>query len=244
MASSYTPSDAVSQNKVFVGNLPTATTQYIACDTVNSIIWSLFPWNWTCKQLTPISLSDGVQDYAHSQTDFYRFKNLRLVDTVSSPNDFRELNQKAHLGVELYQKGGMDSIRLFSWEPEISKIRLERAASVPSGTSLQLQGEYQFLPTKITVSNFSTALTLPDIYFAVFSAGVLWQLYLLNNDPRAGTVQIVRGERVYTGQLGIFNDQLLQMKEAEDLSDGEDQTGYPESSLGMAKDSYFPRIFG
>lgn len=243
-AGTYTPQDAINQCKTFSGNIPTSTIQYIACDTVQSIIWTLFPWNWTTNQLTAITLVDGTQDYSHVQTDFYRMKNLRIVDLIAVPNDFRELNQKSHLGVEIYHKGGLESIRLFSWEPEISKIRLERAASVPSGASLQLQGEYQFAPVQITGSNFTTALNLPNHYFPVYIAGVLWQLYKLNNDPRAGTTQVVRGERVYTGALGEFHDLLMWMKEAEDLSDGEDHTGFPESPLGFPKDSYFPRIFG
>ena len=242
-AGSYTPSDAITQNKVFVGNLPTTTTQYIACDLVQSIIWTLFPWNWTVNTLTNISLVDGQQDYSHSQTDFYRFVNLELNLTSNSPNVVRAITQKQHLSQELITKGGIDTIRFFSWEPNISKIRLDYPASIPSGTTIVIQGNYQFLPTKITSSNFSTALNLPDHYFPVYVAGVLWQLYDLNNDPRAGTAQVVRGEKVYTGQLGKFHDLLLQMKAAEDFSDGEDLVYPAGGTLGIGRESSVPRIF-
>jgi len=241
-AGTYSPSDAITQNKVFVGNLPSTTIQYIACDSVQSIIWSLFPWNWTVNTLTNITLVNGQQDYSHTQTDFYRFVNLELNQTSSSPNVVRALTQKQHLSQDLVTTGGIETIRSYSWEPNISKIRLEYPAAIPSGTTIVIQGDYQYLPTKITSSNFSTALNLPDVYFPVFSAGVLWQLYKLNNDPRAGTAQVVRGGRVYTGALGEFHDLLLQMKEAEDFSDGEDLVFPGGGTLGVGRDNFTPRI--
>lgn len=242
-AGSYSPSDAITQCKVFTGNLPTTVTQYIACDAVQSIIWTLFPWNWTVNTLTNISLVDGRQDYSHTQTDFYRFVNLELNKTSNTPNVVRALSQKQHLSQELVTTGGIDTIRFFSWEPNISKIRLDYPASVPSGTTIVIQGDYQYLPTKITSLNFSTPLNLPDVYFPVFVAGVLWQLYKLNNDSRAGTAQVVRGEKVYTGALGEFHDLLLQMKAAEDFSDGEDLVFPGGGTLGEGRNGSTPRIY-
>jgi len=242
-AGTYSPSDAITQCKVFVGNLPSTTMQYIACDSVQSIMWSLFPWNWTINTLTNITLVDGQQDYSHSQTDFYRFVNLELAQTSVSPTVIRALSQKNHLSKELVTTGGIDQIRFYSWEPDISKIRLDYPAAIPSGMTIVIQGNYQYLPTKITSANFTTALNLPDVYFPVYVAGVLWQLYKLNNDPRAGTVQVVRNSRVYTGALGEFHDLLTQMKEAEDFSDAEDLVFPAGGSLGVGRESFTPRIF-
>jgi len=245
-AGTYTPQDAITQAIALSHKPPSTTMQYIACDAVQSIIWQTFPWNWTQASLTAISVSDGVQDYAHTQTDFYRFANLRLVNTSVTPNSVVDLSQRNHLGVELITKGGMESISCFSWEPAISKIRLEYPVSLPSGTTIQIQGEYQRFPTKITSSNVNTALNLPDIYFPVYMAGLLWRFYRLTDDPRAGTASInpTSGRWQYTGQLAEFFALLAEMKRAEDLSDGEDLIFPGGGTLGEGRDNYGLRIFG
>jgi len=246
MAGTYTPTDAITFARQMSHKIPSDVIQAFACDTVNSLIWNRFPWNWTLASLTAISCVDGQQDYALQSADataFYRFKWLRLAQTNLTPVEYRELNQKNHIGVEVTLKGGISSIRAFSYEGAISKIRLEMAASVPSGTTLQIQGEYQTKPTKITSNAMSTALTIPDTYFNVFIEGVRWKLYELADDARAGVMKIDdEGHRAYTGQLGSFMNVLFEMQQAEDMSNGED-SAFPEYSFGVGKDQT-PRIFG
>lgn len=212
--------------------IPTDTIQVYVCNQVNSMIWTAATWNWTQANLTQITLTDAVQDYAHAQTDFYRIVNLRTARTDLTPVKFQELFQKNHLGVELERKSGIDGIRNFSWEPAISKIRLDYAASVSGTAVLVLQGEYQKTPTAITQSTLSTSLVQPDHYFNVFLAGVRWMFYDLADDPRAGTSsEIALGRRSYSGQLGVFISFLDEMKAAEDLSDGED-LNFPSEGYG------------
>lgn len=214
-------------------NVPTVPTQVYVCNQVNSIIWTAAPWNWTQAALTTITpLVDGTQDYAHSQTDLYRIVNLRLARTDLSPVKYQELNQKNHLGVELERKAGIDGIRNFSYEPAITKIRLDYAASVGGTAVLALLGEYQKTPTAIDQSTLSTALVQPDHYFNVFLAGVRWMFYDLADDPRAGTSkEIALGKRVFSGQLGVFMAFLSDMKQAEDFSDGE-ELNFPSEPYG------------
>lgn len=212
--------------------IPVDTIQVYVCNQVNSIIWTAVPWNWTQATLTAIALTDGIQDYAHAQTDFYRMVNLRNVRTDLTPDKFQELDQKKHLGVELERKAGIDGIRVFSWEPAISKIRLDYAAEVSGTTVMTLQGEYQKTPTAITQATLATSLVQPDHYFNVFLAGVRWMFYDLADDPRAGTSsEIALGRRSFSGQLGVFMAFLDDMKQAEDFSDGED-LNFPSESYG------------
>ena len=243
MASTYTPQDAINLATALNHNAPPDGIQVYAVDLMNSFIWVAFPWTWTRKTLTTISLSDGVQDYAHSQTDFYRFVNLELNQTSTTPNVVRALSQKNHLSQELVTTGGIDTIRHFSWEPSISKIRLDYPAAVPSGTTIVIQGEYQYVPTKITESTLTTALTLPDHYFQVFLEGVRWKFYELTDDPRAGTTQEVRGRAVHTGQKATFMAAFDAMKEAEDFSDAEDVVYPGGGTLGQGRENNTPRIF-
>ncbi len=221
--------------------------QIYACDLLYSRIWTKFPWNWTKQALTDITLVDGTQDYSLGGSDlasFYRFVNVEMKDTSQTPTPRRFMVQKNHLSVEVVTKGGLDSIRFYSWESTINKIRLDYAAAVSSGSVLKLEGEFQIMPTKITVSNLGTALVLPDHYFNVFLEGVRWKFYELTDDSRAGIVQVVQGRQVYTGQLAVFMDAFTDMSKAEDFSDGED-TVYPAGgTLGQGKDTFWPRVFG
>lgn len=248
MAFTYAAQDAITVARSMSHKIPSVDIQAYACDIVFSTIWTKFPWNWTLATLTAITLSDGVQDYALATADaaaFYRFPDwgsLKMVQTNLIPVEYRELRQKNHLGVELTMKGGIDSIRIFSYEGSISKIRLERSVSVPSGATLQLQGEYQTRPAKITANTLSTTLVLPDHYFNVFLSGVRWQLYQLADDPRAGIMKIdEEGRQSYTGQYSVFMNDLFAMQQAEDLSNGED-SAYPDYPLGSPRE-FTPRIF-
>lgn len=247
MAGTYTSQDALDLAKQYNHKVPQDVVAAFVCDTVNTMIWTRFPWPWTLASLTAITCVDGTQDYSISNADFFRlsvFQQPRIVRTDLTPVEYRELNVKKHLGVELTMKGGLETIRNISYEPEISKLRLDYAASVPSGTTLQIQGPYQQKPTKITSSTLTVALTQPDHYFQVFFEGVRWKLYELADDPRAGVMSIDDEQnRKYTGQLGIFMNSLADMAAAEDLSDGEDNI-YPSTPLGYPKDTYWPRIFG
>lgn len=231
--STYSPQDAIDMAKAMNHKIPIVPIQVWVCNQVNSMIWTTAPWNWTQATLTAITpLVDGTQDYAHSQTDFYRMVNLRLARTDLSPVKYQELFQKNHLGVELERKAGIDGIRYFSWEPNISKIRLDYAASVGGTAVLALQGEYQKTPTAIDQSTLNTALVQPDHYFNVFLAGVRWMFYDLADDPRAGTSQeVTLGRKVFTGQLGVFMTFLDEMKRAEDFSDGE-ELNFPSEPYG------------
>lgn len=233
--STLTPQDAIDMAKAMNHKIPVLSVQVYAANMVNSMIWTAAPWNWTQTALTPITLVDGTQDYALATADaalFYRIVNLRTARTDLSPVKYQELEQKKHLGVELERKAGIDGIRNFSWEPSISKIRLDYTASVGSPAVLVLQGEYQKTPTAITQATLNTVLVQPDQYFNVFLSGMRWMFYNLADDPRAGsTTEITIGRKSYSGQLGEFMSFLDAMKQAEDFGDGED-LNFPSEPYG------------
>lgn len=227
-----TPQDAIDMAKAMNHKIPTLPIQAYVCNQINAMIWTSAPWNWTQTALTGITLVDGTQDYAHSQTDLYRIVNLRLARTDLSPVKYTELNQRNHLGVELERKAGIDGIRNFSYEGGIAKLRLDYAATVSGTTVLQLQGEYQRVPTSIAQGNLNSPLIQPDHYFNVFLSGMRWMFYNLADDPRAGSAsEITVGRKSYSGQLGEFMSFLDAMKQAEDFSDGED-LNFPSESYG------------
>lgn len=243
----YSAQDAINLATKMNHNAPTdVELQAQACDIVNSTMWTRFPWDWTLQGITNISLVNGTQDYALAAGDssvFYRFNWLEIGDTTTTPNQWRRLNEKSDLSVELVTKGGIDVIRSFAWMGRLAKIRLEYAAAVGSGQTIQLQGEIQKIPTKITGATLNTAMVWPDAYFPVFVEGVRHYFYSLTDDPKAGSIQSNNGRAVYTGQLGKFMAAFDDMARAEDFSNAEDSVYPSGGTLGQGKDTYVPRIY-
>ncbi|KKK59717.1 hypothetical protein LCGC14_3031610, partial [marine sediment metagenome] len=66
--------------------------------------------------------------------------------------------------------------------------------------------------------------------------GIKWKFYQLADDPRAGTVQVVNHNKIYTGQLGIFHDALNDMKAQEDVGDAL-SFEFPSDPLGNVQDT-------
>lgn len=215
----YTGQNAIDLIKKHIKGMPLDGMEAILVDQVNSLIWTAYPWKWTLADLTPIDLEDGVQDYSLTNNDVFKLITANIVRTDLTPKEYRELSIVESIGVEVAWKGGLESIRRLALMKG-NKIRLQMAADISSPVTLQIQGEYQQTPTKITA--LTTALPIPDHHFAVFTEGLLWRAYKYADDPRAGSIQIVKGGNpVYTGQMGIFFALLQGMMEVEDSTNGE-----------------------
>lgn len=240
--STYVYSDAVDFCKSLVKGIPVSNISAFAIDQVNSMFWKAYPWGWTRDTLTPVALVNGVQDYAVDAADtnkIWRLLGARVNYTSVTPVQYRDLRIMRHLEPFLTSKIGWPSFQLISYEVEIDKYRLEAAASVPATVTMTLGGEYQLFPPKIT--SLSAAIVFPDYHMDVFCDGLLWMLYRLADDDRAGTAVKTSQGVQYTGQMGIFFDKLTMTKETEEHGAGD--TIYPESSIG-GDNLYFPGIFG
>ena len=244
----YTPNDAIALAQSFGHGVPVAAVQSQVCDVINSMMWTFYPWSWTIATLTPLTCADGTQDYtlnANDTSQMLRPLTFRLVRTDVTPNEYRELELKANLPVELTRKGGLETITSCGYFASSNFVRLNYAASVGTGQTLQIQGFYQLAPTKITSSNMGTAFAFPDYYFSVFMEGLKWKIYQLSDDPRAGAMQYAKNgsmTRQYTGQLGAFMDALLQMARTEDLQAG-DEFEFPSQPIGVGR-NYWPGLYG
>jgi len=227
----YKWSDAVATATQMVHSIPTAPLQLFAADQINSIIWKTFPWRWTLNALTPITLVNGQQDYTPVPTDFWRWINPRLVRTDITPNINQPLKTAKHLEVEVQRQGGILTIQTVSYEPTVNSFRLDVTPQISGTITAQLAGDYQQLPIKLDSVN--DLIPFPDSYFGVALEGILWMLYRLADDPRAGGVSINRpGERQEQGQLGVFQNALEDMKRNEDIAD-DMSTRFPEGAMGQ-----------
>lgn len=237
MASTYLWSDVISQVAPFIKSIPTSTLDTIVVDRLNSYIWRKYPWRWAIASLTSnsgvLSLVDGVQDYAVGTTTgagFYQLIRARLTRTDTTPFIAREKDVTNYLAPCLDMQGGIDSIQAISYQPESGSqvLRLDRAASVPSGTTYQIDGEYWFHPVKVTTS--ATTIVFPDEYIDVAIEGTKWMYYQLGDDSREPT------------QRAVFLGLLGEMVSQEDWGNAAG-TRFPEMGLGVTRAGN-PGLFG
>ena len=240
--STYVYQDAIDWCQRIVKGIPVSNIDILTIDQINSIFWKAYPWPWTRDTLTSIPLVDSQQDYALQAADLnkvWRLTGARITATTTSPLQYRDLRIMRHLEPYLVGKIGWPNFQLMSYEVEIDKLRLEAAASVPANWAAQIDGEYQYFPPKIT-SKAATIL-FPDYHMDVFCSGLLWMLFFLADDERAGTAVRTSAGVQYTGQMGVFFDKLVMTKETEEHGAGD--TTYPEMSIG-GDVLYFPGVFG
>lgn len=210
-------------------------------DTVNSMMWIAFEWRWTQGSITSIPLVNGTQDYAIPNTDFYRLLRARITRTDITPHAFNDVGITQWLPPELQMTGASPTdFRTVCFEPALQKIRLDKAAQIASPVTMQIDGEYQKMPTKVT--SLSQSPFMPDVYFQTYSEGVLWKMFVYMEDSRAGGLVIDgQGQRKYTGQLSVFMDAFTAMLRAEDYQDSSAQR-FPDSAFGQGRASY-PGLF-
>lgn len=237
--STYTYTNVVSQIQPLVKNAPVSSIQIVTADIVNSIVWAAYPWRWSLGSITPVALVDGTQDYTGIPTDYFRLVRARITRTDTTPDQYNEIIVVRNLVPEL-TKAGFDSLSSVAVDGATSKFRLNCAASVPTGITLQIDAEYQKLVTK--VASMSTVIVIPDQYMNVVAEGMLWWFYRLLGDTREGGLMTdKRGNSHYSGQMGVFYDALIFMREAEEWGAGD--SVFPSDPLGAYRSST-PNLFG
>lgn len=206
-------------------------------DMAHSWLWCSFPWFWTKAALTAITLTNNIQDYANAHADYMRLVDVRIVQTNLSPIEYRSITPTSHLEPELTLKAGLNGFRMISREMPANVFRLDKAAQVTSPTVLQVQGEYQKRPTRITdaLLTSATILGFHDEHIGTYIEFLVYYIYKLANDPRAGTVVINReGMKQYSGQLGVAYDALQRMLMVEDAGDASNFR-FPDTPLGASR---------
>jgi len=242
MASTYTYQNVYDQAVLFSRNVTIPSAQQILlADMVNNEIWVYpFPWRWTLSNLTAISLVDDTQDYTVGDSDFFVLTKAWLTRTDLTPDEYHMLDIVDFLPTQLSVKQQFRIHRSIAYQKVAGndRLRLEYAAEIPSGVTVQIDGEYKQTPTKITA--LSQVIPFDDRYLQVAVNGLVYYIYRLDNDPRAGDMRIDKsGDRVYTGAFGTYMNSLWAMASAEDAYA---RTQFPSESFG-AFDSVAPGLF-
>jgi hypothetical protein len=242
----------VTINTQYAHNLPTGTT--LAGLTGTIVGATVAGYNTTVTITTVPSNLQIVGTIANSglansgglgDPGILRPLKMRIARLDSNPPEYRELAALGNLGPDLTRTAGIDTMKAVGWFSSQNFFRFDVAPQVANGQIIQLLGEYQTYPTKVTPSTLTVAFPFPDEYFNVLEAGLLWRVYQLLDDPRAGGMQMSENGssmKQYTGQLGTFMGMLKEMSRTEDLSAG-DEFMFPEQPLGVGR-SYWPGLYG
>ena len=238
----YTYANLVTLADAMVSGVATSGIDVTAVDVIDGLFWGYpYPWRWSTASLTAVSLTDGTQDYALSNTNVMQVLSGRInrtdVSTVS-PKDVMIMEWFEPDTVSKVSFPNFGSVAYFDIA-DANKIRLPAAISIPSGQTLTFSGEYKKNHVKLAAT--SATIVFPDHYIHVFIQGLIWYYYKFARDKRQGTLQIVDGRAVYTGALGEFHDALLWCAQQEGYGKG--STRFPDQPLGATQSSY-PSIYG
>lgn len=214
-----------------VGGLVAITPQL--ADMVSSEMWGFYPWRVSLANIPAgnIPLVDAVQDY-NAPTNIYRLLKVSITRTDTSPNENWELDVARDISVDLISRS-YQSIRSACLQPSLGKIRLESAVAVPSGTTMELSGQFQMNAPKITA--LTDQLWFDDQHMQVFLKGMMYWAYKLSDDGRAGGLVRNRSGQVATGQFAEYRGALDQMSENEDY--GTIETIFPGEGMGAGRDT-------
>ena len=244
----------VTINTQYAHNLPTGTTLAGQTGTIVSD-GSVTGYNGATVTITTVPSNTQIvgtmtptglaASGGSGSPNILRPLKMRIARLDTNPPEYRELAALGNLSPELSRTAGIDTMKAVGWFSSQNFFRFDVSPQVSTGSIIQLLGEYQTLPTRITATNMTTPFPFPDEYFNVLDAGVLWKVYQLLDDPRAGTMQVSHnGNQMneYTGQLGVFTGMLKEMSRTEDLGSG-DEFRFPGEPLGVGR-SYWPGLYG
>lgn len=245
MPYSTTWQDLVSVGQRYGKGVPLSQVTPQIANFVSSDMYLEYPWKETIQNVasTSIMLLDSTQDYSVEAPFIDRLTKASIRRWDTTPNEVRELDVLEQLAVDLYPRSYY-GIRACSLEKAKGLFRLEAAVQVSSGVQLSLECDYKQNVVKVTA--LTQPLWFDDKYAFVALEGLLYYIYKLNDDSRAGVAQADatgRGQ-VYTGQLGTFKAALNRMKASEDY--GFTDSVFPGDVMGIGRDQTFgaPFIFG
>ena len=248
-------STAILINTLYAHNLPIGTTLAGTTGTIVTDDTTQTGWNGATVTVasvisnTQIAGSVSVAPSGNSggsgSPNILRPLKMRIARLDTNPPEYRELAALGNLSPELSRTAGIDTMKAVGWFASQDFFRFDTTPQVSPGQIIQLLGEYQTLPTKITNQTLGNPFPFPDQYFNVLDAGLRYRVYQLLDDPRAGSAQLSKNGAYieqWTGEMGVFMSMLKEMARTEDLSAG-DEFMFPENPLGIGR-SYWPGLYG
>ena len=223
--------------------IPLSKVNAQICDFVSQDMYADYPWKQTITNTANgvMPLIDATQDYSCEAPNIMRPLKASLWRTDTLPPTIRELTIVRDLGVNLTARSYI-AISQLSLQQSIGKFRLDAAVNVPTGMQVELRVDYQIDAIKVT--DLSQIIWFQDHYAVVALEGLLYWVYKLADDSRAGNAQTDSAGRIigYTGQLGTYKAALTRMKQSEDF--GFTDSLFPSDPMGTGRDANAFSIYG
>lgn len=243
MGYSYTWQELIDVGTAYGKGIPLSKVNAQICDFVSQDMYQEYPWKQTITNTAngTIPLIDATQDYPCFAPNIMRPLKAWLVRTDVIPNEVRDLTIVRDLSVDLAPRS-YTAVAQVSLQQSIGMFRLQTAVNIPTGLQVELRCDYQIDPIKITM--LGQPLWFDDRFAVVALEGLLYWIYKIADDSRAGMAQTDAANRVtgYTGQLGTFKAALGRMKSSEDF--GFTDSIFPSEPMGVSRDVNSLSIFG
>ena len=243
MAYSYSWSDLINVGSTYGKGIPLAKVNAQICDFVSQDMYQEYPWKQTITNTAAgtIPILDSQQDFPCFAPNIMRPLKATLWRTDILPPDTRELSIVRDLGVDLVPRSYY-AISQVSLQQAIGMFRLNAAVNVPTGLQLELRVDYQIDPIKVT--GLSQIIWFDDRFAVVALEGLLYWVYKLADDARAGGAITDAYNRTtgYSGQLGTYKSALGRMKASEDF--GFTDSVFPSEPMGTPRDGNSLQIYG
>lgn len=213
------PSDALAYAKRFIGSLPMDDTVLLArlLDDAHKKFWMADNWPWTVGTIEAVTLVNNTQDYSLASTpsDLAFLTHSRLVtsDTDQTSNDLKIASVLHSTSI---QKGPVRRVAYIAGSP--GKLRVFPVpTSYPSLPTLLTY--YKKTPTAVTAGNYTSdylsTFGVPLHWFQVYQEIVLLKAYNFARDPRGGSVTFVEGKSQFTGQYGVVESAIAEVRMTE-----------------------------
>jgi hypothetical protein len=218
MASTYRPIDAFNFSKAFIKLMPLEEAGPLILDNAMKMFWMAAPWRWTLGNYPVVTLEASRIDYTTvDPTDFLMLVPGAAYISAGADDVGRDVDAVAHIHSTVKR---VSALPTQITHPAVNTIRVspKPSATVTSGT--QLITLYKKVCPTITAENSHTAgiQVFDDEWFHVYVSAVLYQAYLFADDGRAGGVQYTEGgQKVFTGQRGVFEANIQHMRETEPM---------------------------
>lgn len=235
MAYSYSWGDLIAVSLRFSKGLPASTVNAQICDFVSQDMYIEYPWKQTITNTASgkIPLVDSVQDYSVEAPNIMRPVKAWFRRSDVLPIQTRDIEIKKDLSVDLTPRS-WQAIRTVSLQQSVGLFRLESAVQMPVGAQIELCFDYQANPIK--VDSLNQIIWFDDRSAQVAMHGLMYWIYKLGDDSRAGEVQTDAFGKItgYTGQMGTYKAALHRMKSAEEY--GFTENLYPSDVMGEGRD--------
>lgn len=224
MAKTYHPIDAIKYAKAFIKGMPIdrPETALSILNAAHIYIWKYASWVWTVGTMDTFSVASDTQDYTvNIPSDFTYAFGATLVDSDSGKmSPYVELEVVSHLPTDVGLVGTPKKVAFSGTAGLVGTARISPKPGTNIGGTSYVVSQYKRTPTLYTPQTiFTGTMPFDDVYFDVFSEGVLWRAYKFADDRRAGEANIdpKTGKWAFSGQRAEFETGLQLMVEREPL---------------------------